>query len=294
MILERTDEVLASPHFMDVSQATIEDIASQNALNFTSESQLINACLKWALTHMRARNIGLRTALGKAWKNLRFLCLTPNEFSQGPGKLTIFSVQEKYLLLNKISSLHDESLAIPDIFSQVTEARAKVPVSTPQFTFSENISSMKSIRHCADCTRFVNHEDFCYYCHKRDCSNDALTVSSSGLFASITFQADCDIYLVGLLVYPVTNYKVQVSNETEKKILTQFHATPNPEMRMFLEPKFLSSKCRYNVTITSPKTDISFKARTCQELIGTNKYLKLSAVRTPGGSLLAGMYYRKA
>jgi hypothetical protein len=129
MIIERTDEVLASADFLNASQDQVVLLVQQEYLNKKSEAKLIEACLQWAEQETKRQKVnndteGLRKVLGPIFLNLRFLVLDSKDYTKVTGKSNVLTDTEKCKLLFNI--IEKDFCDIPNVVSKIRILRGDV------------------------------------------------------------------------------------------------------------------------------------------------------------------------
>ncbi|XP_059480300.1 BTB/POZ domain-containing protein 2-like [Neocloeon triangulifer] len=104
-LIKQTSSCLQSPEFLSCSRATLELLLSQQKINAT-ELQLIQAAIKWTRHKNGNKPFEPETAqqlLGPCFGLLRFLCLTPANFSMFVAQSGLMSKEDALLVLINLS-----------------------------------------------------------------------------------------------------------------------------------------------------------------------------------------------
>lgn len=114
---ESAEAVLVSDYFQNLDHATLTMILSRDNLQIKSELTAFYAALNWAAAECRRRKIPLtppnkRLVLGDTLFSVRFLCMSREEFLEGPATTSVLSKEEEDAFDAKILG-HDD-MALPD------------------------------------------------------------------------------------------------------------------------------------------------------------------------------------
>lgn len=124
--------VISSSGFPLCTEHTVRFVL-RNAIN-VPEVSVVRAVYDWAqnqwLLHFAAdgrQREGIRPIMQPLFSELRFLALTPNEFTDGPIAWKIFTVPEALAILGNI--VRPGSVVMPEGFCQIRSARTHLPLS---------------------------------------------------------------------------------------------------------------------------------------------------------------------
>lgn len=114
---ESAEAVLNSDYFQNLDHATMTMIISRDNLQVKSETTTFLSAINWAAAECRRRKIPLtpcnkREVLGNTLFCVRFLCMTRDEFLEGPATTSILTKEEEDVLDAMILG-HDD-LTLPD------------------------------------------------------------------------------------------------------------------------------------------------------------------------------------
>ncbi|XP_068241439.1 BTB/POZ domain-containing protein 2-like [Palaemon carinicauda] len=136
IICTKTEEVLKDSSFEEVEIGTLRTILNQDSLA-ASELVLWEACLRWTKQECCRMSLDVtpmnqRKVLGDCLSLIRFLTMSPTEFTNGPALSGLLVQEESFSLLMNISS--PGVAPIPSPFCQILKRRIKVQVSAPPAT----------------------------------------------------------------------------------------------------------------------------------------------------------------
>lgn len=128
IICSKTDEVMKESTWEEIELATLLFILEQDSLSTSSESDLFQAVERWAKSECARKSLdandqkSLRSVVGGAMGNIRFLTLSPQQFAEGPGRSSLLTQDEAFAILMNISST-DCTFPMPENFSKSKENR---------------------------------------------------------------------------------------------------------------------------------------------------------------------------
>ncbi|XP_075212110.1 BTB/POZ domain-containing protein 6-like isoform X5 [Lycorma delicatula] len=123
IIKTKTDAVLATSDFLNCDLETLNNIVTQTVFN-VSELDLFKAIENWALCYSKKLGMPLGNVtknLTFATSNVRYLSMTANEFSKGPGVSELLTITERFSLLMNI--INRNSMPLSERFNQQTDTR---------------------------------------------------------------------------------------------------------------------------------------------------------------------------
>ncbi|XP_055692411.1 BTB/POZ domain-containing protein 6-B-like [Lutzomyia longipalpis] len=205
MICTRTMEVIEDPSFEEVEMSTILTILDQEFLSVDSELSLYYALSRYSEKHAGQEGSASRAAdIRQAVQKIRFLTLTPQQFAEGPGRSTLLSQNEAFVILMNISSPTNCGCPMPEGFSTSRTSRIQnVVVESPSPQNIEEsparilpassplVDEMHDVRNLMDTQRF--------YCI-RSIRQQTDYLNTSVLDCSVTFSVNRCICITGVQV----------------------------------------------------------------------------------------------
>ncbi|KAF2879641.1 hypothetical protein ILUMI_26531 [Ignelater luminosus] len=130
MIKDDTNTILKEKSFNEVNIDTLLTIFGLNELNIISENELFAALSRYVIHYNngKGKNIldGDHPYVKEAIQKIRFLTLSPRQFTEGPATSNLLNTSEKLALLMKISSPASH-IGIPSQFATSTCRRTQRP-----------------------------------------------------------------------------------------------------------------------------------------------------------------------
>lgn len=132
IICDKTKEVLEEPSWEEVELGTLLKVLDQEELNINSELDLFRAVERWAKAECGRKSLdsndgkSLRSVIGNALSKIRFLCLSPQQFAEGPGMSALLSQDEAFAILMNIICTENK-VPMPEGFSTESMSRDKPP-----------------------------------------------------------------------------------------------------------------------------------------------------------------------
>lgn len=128
----QTDKVLKESSWEDIELETLLKIFEQDSLQISSELELFTALERWAKAECSRKSLdpidldrkSLKSIIGNALHNIRFLSLTPEEFAKGPGISLLLTKDDAFAILMNIVYIGTK-VPIPKDFSTHSKSRAK-------------------------------------------------------------------------------------------------------------------------------------------------------------------------
>jgi hypothetical protein len=109
----KANEVVASDGFSDINQATLVELVKREPLN-VEEVDLFEAVLKWSEAEcsrkgLEANATNKRAAMGNAIYQIRFTCMTLQDFAQNASQSGILTPDEMLLFYEKLGGVERTS-----------------------------------------------------------------------------------------------------------------------------------------------------------------------------------------
>ncbi|XP_043262563.1 BTB/POZ domain-containing protein 2-like [Colletes gigas] len=192
IICTKTCEVLKESSWKDVELGTVLTVLEQENLQINSEIELFYAMESWAKAECVRKSLDandgkfLRSVIGNALFEIRFLSLSPQEFAEGPGMSLLLTKDESFAILMNILCTSNKA-PMPEGFSTNAHSRIKplkMPTTNKEYALNVHVGCrMEGPKYCM---RSILQQT--------DCAN------ADTLDSSVTFIVDKSICILGVQV----------------------------------------------------------------------------------------------
>ncbi|XP_076245243.1 uncharacterized protein LOC143185844 [Calliopsis andreniformis] len=131
IICGETKRVLEEPSWEEVELGTLLTVLDQEHLNINSELDLFHAVERWAKAECTRKSLdpndgkSLRSVIGNALSKIKFLCLSPQQFAEGPGMSALLTQDEAFAILMNIICTENK-VPMPEGFSTESPSSDKL------------------------------------------------------------------------------------------------------------------------------------------------------------------------